>query len=292
MIRTIDTNLAGIAKVYEDVTEMTRLAVAHAKLYNNTPYNGEWVGRDDLTTWDKVDQATREPWQDGLFEVTNMVEEINQAVPAPRSIKRQRFWNEVQGDVEVNRVLTGNPMFMSETRRSPRSHVPQNVTVIFNVGNIGSWSATEIFWRGAAGIAAIDMLEKAGFNCEVWIYNLASDVFRYPTPNSLACCKVKSSGEPLDIDTMVTATSAWFFRTVIFELRKDDPDYSDGHTGKWVKGSSHDRVTGWDKYLEVENGVTPVFIPAVRTREAAVAAAKGMIARVTGQQTPSTSSTY
>lgn len=275
MFREVDNELLGICNRFDSIAEMTEMAVGHGKKYGTSPYNNEsWLGRGFPGGWKDVEHAMSNPWQDGLFEVQDMMEEIAREVPPPRKICRMANWNSINGDMEPIRALTGNPEYMREVRRSPRIHVPQNITVICNVGNTADWSYKDIFWRGAAGIAAVDLLEKAGYNCELWVYNLASHTFG--SRSSLCCCRVKRSGEPLDIDTAVNGTSAWFFRTVIFELRKADPAYT-GSKRHGVTGGSHDRLGGWEKYLDVENGVTPIRMPAVGSRETAILAAKGII---------------
>lgn len=278
-----DYELRGTARIYDDLTEMVDLAWKHGKEYGSSVNSGEWVGRE-LADWDAVKRAVAEPWDDALHEVRMMVEDLKGKVPPPEKITRSKAWSMHRGDVHVNRALTGEPYFLRTMSKRSKTNVPTNATVVCNVGNVGYWSYKDIFWRGAAAIAAVDLLEQANYRCEVWIYNLADYVNRAPgLSTSLCACRVKNAGDVLDIDHLVTATSAWFFRNVIFELRKTDPCY--GHSMSTVSGSSHARLNKWDKYFDIETGTTPVVMPAPRTRDAAVADAKQVIEQVvTGQK--------
>ncbi len=275
---TQDKELAGTARIYDDLTEMVKLAVDHGEHHGSSIHSGYWVGRE-LESWKAIAKAVTEPWADALFEVQQMIEELKSKVKPPEKIHRSKAWSMHRGTtVNVNRLLTGQPDFLRTMSRRPKSGVPTNCTIVCNVGNTADWSFKDIFWRGAAAIAAVDLLEGANYRCEVWVYNLARHVNEYPYPNSLCACRVKNSGDVVDIDHLVTATSAWFFRNVIFELRKTDPAYG---TSKWgVRGSSHAFLDKWDKYFDIDSGTTPVVMPAPRSREGAVEAAKAIIDRV------------
>lgn len=279
---TKDSELAGTARVYDDLTEMVTTAVRFGTEHGTRPYSGSWVGRE-FAGWADVQRAIGEPWADALYEVQQMVEEMKGKIKPPEKVTRTRAISMHRGSqVNVERAINGDPFFLRTMTKRKKSGVPTNATVICNVGNTGDWSYKDIFWRGAAAIAAVDLLEAANYRCEVWIYNLADYVNGYPFPTSLCACRVKSAGDVVDIDHLVTAMSAWFFRTVIFELRKTDPMYRGGVNS--VYGSSHARLGTWDKYFDIESGTTPVVMPAPRTRTAAIEAATNIIDRVVAGQ--------
>ena len=280
---TKDYELRGTARVYEDLTEMVTVAVRHGKEYGSRIHSGKWVGRE-LEDWAAVERAVTEPWDDALHEVRMMVEELKGKVKPPERVARRKVYSMHRGSqVNIDRALNGDPYCLKTMTKRKTSGVPTNATVVCNVGNTGDWSYKDIFWRGAAAIAAVDLLEQANYRCEVWVYNLARSVNEdWQLNNSLCACRVKNAGDVLDIDHLVTATSAWFFRNVIFELRKTDPCY--GRDKGWVRGSSHANLGSWDKYFDIESGTTPVVMPAPRSRDAAIAAAEQVIESVVSGQ--------
>lgn len=239
-----------------------------------------FMGRG-FDSWEEVVRAVKVPDdQDLLFEVSNMTEQVRKEVPPPKSRRRVRERSKVTGSLNLTRTLGGSPDVFDRTVRRNRSQ-SQHLTIVCNVGNTAAWTAAQIFWRGAAAIAAVDLLEAAGYSCEVWTYNNARDVYFDSSGiggTFLCACRVKAAGDVLDVPGMVVGTSAWFFRSVIFGARTCHPS----RTTWFGAGSSHPYLGGWVKYIDPAPGTSPVVMPAPRTRAAAVEAARKMVEQATG----------
>ncbi len=286
--------------LHEAVQEVAKHCKVTKGYRGNT---GEWEGRA-FGSWDEISKAFLEPWKDGLEKVNNMLDAIrNSGIEPPESVRRRNKWNEMSGEINIDRILMGEPEYMRQGVRR-NSSAPRNVAILCNVGNLGGYTADQIFWRGAAAIAAIDLLEEAGYQCEVWCWNHALNCFGYSSSYSpysrkkkygsrgayseeskeklnemhpqggdsfFFCAKLKECGDPVDLDRLTNGLSAWFFRTVIFGMRDVVKD------GAFGSGGSQHVIGKWLPKMDVSEGMTKVNVPSVFTEKEAVEAAKQIL---------------
>ncbi len=283
----------GTAVTTDFIHDTVQQVAAHCKANTSrSGRGGEWEGRTFEGGWDEVAKAFAEPWKEGIEKVDKMMEEILASdLEPPKSVRRKNRWDETDGEIDVDRVMVGEPEYMRRAFRSPQNG-PRNVAIMCNTGNTGGFTADQIFWRGAAAIAAVDMLEEAGYQCEVWVWNHAMGCFggssyggnrkgSYTSSTGgssfFFSAKLKDCGDPLDRDRLTNALSAWFFRTVIFGMRDVV------QSRRFGSGSSYPILGKWADHIDVTEGITKIEMGAPTNREAAIAAAKKVIEDVTGR---------
>src|SRR6185503_1976226 len=187
---TKDKELKGFAQVYSSVQELIESAEANDPK-ETCPYGyGSWG--ESFSGWKGVRNRWNNPWQEGLDKLRLISNEIMESQPPkPVSIRRQRRWSESDGEVDVDRALAGEYDFMKQSFRLKRPRV-KNVTILQNVGAIAIVSSSDLFWRSAACIIAIDLLEESGYSCEFWAYTNGNSRHydpQYPHNFSAVCLK-------------------------------------------------------------------------------------------------------
>lgn len=176
--------------------------------------NSSWVGRH-FDSWIDAQESANRTWADGLraFELAmNQLKE--EKVPEPKSLKRRAYWSEDDGDELCLDRLQRGLAFMRHTKRQHRPG-PISVTVLTNVSTSAGRSSADIIYRGVAAVCLTEILEKAGYRVELWSGNHVLS----PYDNGkhlLAAVRLKHGADPLDISTLINATSGWYFRTFFF----------------------------------------------------------------------------
>lgn len=235
---------------------------------NDQAFNGR-----GFSNWQELKAAFHAPWKEGLQTVEQMLEEVKTSLPAPKSRRRRARWSETDGDVEVDRVLHGDPDFYRLVRREV-SHGPSAVALLCNLDGQSSNTHESIFWRSAAAIASVDLLEEAGYACEVWLWCLGRDVYYEPYDKQFTCCQLKASGAAVDINNLVNSLSAWYLRTAVYG------SFAAAPTKLKSIGEALYDLGPWRKYLDVSEGVLELAMPAVFSRQQAIDCARAILQQV------------
>jgi len=247
-----------------------------------------WHGRTFENGIADLRLAFKRPDKDARHKVEEMIRDIRKELPTPTDIRRKRSWSSEDGDVDVDRAIRGDGEYMRDTKRAKRIS-PKNIAVVLNIGNTGMWTPEQIFFRGAAAVACVDLLEEAGYSCEVTVWNHAQSTHKYPYPSSFVACKVKDCHQIADIDMLTGATSAWFFRCVVMPMRdiinRDERyskfSYRGSHDYLSLTGSSHDYIGGFAKHLDVTEGIQLIRFKSSNNRNAIIQSAKKLLEAAT-----------
>ena len=205
-------SLAEAAARMDEAVKALGLSGSHMHLGNKSFTGRRFSGTAELK------QAVNEQWSEGVQRVDQMVADLERgALPRPRSRRRVRVWDEMSGDdICLDRLRSGEP-FWQTTQREQRVG-PSTITVLADVGcswKTGSW---DVLWRGAAAVAMTLILERAGYQVELWVYSCGQNVYMDGT-DLLVAVNLKRSGDPLDRVTLVNAVSAWVYRNILFALK-------------------------------------------------------------------------
>lgn len=275
MLHVVDKKLKGHAMVFAGPLEIIEEAKKgnERREFVNVRRNSKWGGSDDFRSWNDVLKALNDGWPEGVAVVQAMLEELrSMKLPQPKSRARKRRHSEEDGDVNCDRWMAGEPAFMSELRRENRRG-PTTVALLCNLDGCGSDTPQEVFWRGAAAAAAADLLEANDYQCEIWMWCLGGQVYSYPNAAQFTCCPMKEAGAPLDIDTMVSALSAWFLRVPLFGSFVT-AEHPRGY------GSMRSELGDWKKYMDISEGVLEIKMPIALTKKMAVEGAVDILNQV------------
>jgi hypothetical protein len=271
----VDAERGGTVFLADSALDVARYAGTPAT-HNHYRTEPDWAGHPGLTSVERTEACFLAPWPEGLDTVRAMADRLRHAVPEPRTIRRRPRWSDEDGEVDCERAIRGDEEYMRQSRRTA-SAGPSSVAVILQVGGAASRHHTELFWRGAAGAAVCELLEEAGYSCEVWCYqhtHSAAASWAVPRDGWIQW-RVKEAGDVLDMDTLAKSVSGWFFRSAILGTIAHIPFKVRRGYG-WTKDSSLTSKS-WFDYMDVSAGFRRFAIPTVYDFDAAVAGAVALL---------------
>lgn len=271
-----DKELKGYAMLFDGPLDV----VTHAKKANSganpffAPERQTWPGRRG-ETWADFDRFLHSPWNEAVAKIDSIVNVVRKYVKPPTNIRRRLRWDETDGEVDIDRLLGGDPEFYRRPKR-PRVHAPRNVALVANLesGKGGrSVNPSGLWFRSGVAIAVADMLEDAGYSCEVWIWNLGYYLFPPPHHRCFVAWKAKAAGAVVDKHAMADSMSYWFTTQAVQAVPAANP-VGIQTTAAYPKGAAvepNEGVTrvedvgmgGWIKYLDIGDDVQKVAVPMV-----------------------------
>lgn len=279
---THDAELQGYAMVFEGPMELAQqtakaqegLSPSHPGQLD--PKTGSYTNTSrKFNGWGDLVEAYAKPWEAGVKRVSEMLEELrNEHIEEPVSRLRKARWTDGDGEIDVDRVMRGTAEAYREVRRSTYKG-PTSIAVLCNSDAYAADSPESVFWRGAAAIACIDLLEANGYGCEVHLWCRGARVYEMQNTNQFTTCPIKQCDQPLDIDCMVNALSDWYLRLAIFGSFTTAAQA--GAKQRGIGWPLTHEIGPWEKYIDISANVAKVAIPAVKTREAAIRTAKQIL---------------
>lgn len=161
--------------------------------------NTGWSGSESFTKTASMAEArtlARDGWRDGAERARKLRDGITATIPqAPRLVRY-----DVAGTVpNVARHLAGNPMTMR--RPAPADTAARPIlTIVARFSASATVPASTMENQAAAIAAIVDILEGAGFLCEVIAHSRA--IGRGTTIGAEISTRLKAPGEPLNLGSM------------------------------------------------------------------------------------------
>ncbi len=179
-------------------------------LFENDP---RWVGRT-VRSITSLERMLKEPWEEGMRMFDKMLAEIDTHSFRPVSMRRRACWSPDEGDeINLDRLRAGQDFWRTSHRESTTGS--PLVTIGIGLATPGSKHWTECMWRAVAAVALTKLLEDAGYRVQllgVWrtsgVYNRRED------GGVCTAVELKRESDPLDLVTLVNATSGWCKRTL------------------------------------------------------------------------------
>lgn len=273
----IDHELGGHAMLYSGPLDL----IEHARKSNeNNPeallpkhkLNVFWPGRRG-NSWQEMEQFLHSPWQEGVEFIKGIVNRIKKAdLPQPKDVRRKGFWSEDDGEVDLDRVLVGEPAYLRNTRRQ-RVHSSTNIAIISNLdlARGSHCNPSGIWFRSGCSIALADILEELGYGVEIWTWQLGEYVYPEPDHACFIACSPKRFGEPVDYDALADTMSQWFTTKGIWGAMMANPVVQPLTPGVACECNYETLelekvgMKGWEKYLDLEHGTIPICIPMIQS---------------------------
>lgn len=278
---TKDTKLRGHAFSFDSPMDVIDSAERGYKISKRGNYLGSstnWTDKN-FESWNHLREVFLKPWKEGIETVEDMLNEIKaQELPRPKSRRRKARWSEDDGEIDIDRVMVGDADFYREVKREI-VHGPSNVLLLTNLDAYGNDTHSKIFWRGAAAIAAADLIEDAGYSVEIWVWCHGTRVYSGSCSQQFHAFPLKRAGEPIDIGTMINALSGWFLRTVLYNT------FADTTTKTIGTGGPNFELGGWRKYIDAgTDDMIEIQMPVAESKKEATECAKEMLADLLSQQ--------
>ena len=237
MLRHTTAKIGGTkhhVTVADSVKELTDAVAAKTKNKDRrvAELSESFLGRFFKDIGQACDAATQ-PWEDGIRMVADMTSELRKTVklPKPVSLKRQKMWSSEDGDeIDFDRLRAGEDFY--RTTKKKNSVKTKQLTVFIDTCANARRKAASLLWRGIAAITIARLLEDAGYRVAIMTYASATRGFESGKGHSVIVC-VKKMQDRINIGTLASAVSGWFFRSVGFEsynlIPRETPSYNLGH---------------------------------------------------------------
>jgi hypothetical protein len=152
--------------------------------------NGDFYGKD-TPTYESAVLKARTGWQQGANRVSEMRSRLNDAVQSLASAKAARMHYDVDGDwVDIGRVVVGDPECCGNWIHQGDDRSSKIVKIYANICVSAAVNRETIFARGAACLAAVDLIETLGRRVELH-----------------ACLGLSCAGRSAEIYTLVKEAS-------------------------------------------------------------------------------------
>ena len=200
--------------VYDSLTEFLDLIPDNQikEFIESRGLSTSFVGRDMSTN---AKRKAIEAYEHGLRVLDESRDEVRGIeLPRPKTRSRRARFDEFNGDeICLDRLRSGAPYWRTTRRESTTG--AQNLTIAIDIAANGAATSRSIAWRGVAGILIAELLESSGIRVELWAFERSARA--YTNGNDFTnLIKLKSADCPLDLVSLVNATSGWFFRSFGF----------------------------------------------------------------------------
>lgn len=185
--------------------------------------DGHWAEGPELVlpgtlrSYDRFLAACSRPWEKGIELVRRMVADLKKRkLPEPECIRRRPVFRPDRGDeVDNDRLRSGMDFWRSTHRPTVRG--PRVVTVMADASTSAAVPADQILWRGAAALALTDVLEKAGYRVDLWVYKNCKQLYLNGS-NGFLAVRLKGPDKPFNLAALAAGASGWFYRYAFFAM--------------------------------------------------------------------------
>ena len=179
---------------------------------------------DHTESYDAAIKLAQTGWRDGAKRVDALRRDLDDAVQTLVASKAANMVYGVEGDwVDVGRLVTGDPECCGSWVVQGDERNEKVVKIVANVSVSCAVNAETIFARGAACLAAVDIIEALGKRVELWIGLGLRDCGKRIETHVL----VKPASQPLELDRLsFVLCHASMLRRILFahmEINRHNP---------------------------------------------------------------------
>ncbi len=231
---------------------------------NDQPCSSREQGRDSWhgtgTFQEAADLANR-GWPDGLRRIKNTITIIERFMAQRQPRRELEYDIRGPGIIDFDRYIQGRPdsWVVWEDVDDQAGVSTQIVPIIYNVATSSGVSIDTMFYRGAAVVALIDILEHNNIRCDV---TLTSRV-NHRHEDYLFRVHIKKAGDVLDLDRMAYALChGAVLRRLMFSLFEEhitNLESSYGQPTTWHEDGAIN-LDGASLYINEEEDMVPWLI--------------------------------
>jgi hypothetical protein len=185
---------------------LQRAAIVPGRLKDPTSrrYSPSWHGTANFQQ--ALDLAGK-GWAEGAAKAAELRASIDHAVHDVINARSSSYTFDVSGEfVDVGRYLSGEPECFGTDSQEAGNNVRPVVKLCVNIAASGAVSPESLVVRGAAIVAAIDILEALGRRVEVWACK-GSESRKAGKAAYEIHVLVKRADQPLDVDRLAFAVA-------------------------------------------------------------------------------------
>jgi len=209
-----------LCRIYESVDEMAKYAGCVGIEHWQGLRSLKFVGHDFGGKPSEVLKRVAVGDSHGASTIEQMLSQaVTWNIEPPKSRRRRLVWSEDFGEeLSIDRIREGRPDFWRACHREIR-HAPVVESICIDMATPKDTAPRDVFWRGAAAIAAASLLEVSGRSIELWAFSSLLGMYQTDPKAAFIACRIKEPSQLMDVRNVATACSAWFYRTVNFTSR-------------------------------------------------------------------------
>ena len=166
-------------------------------------------------------------WEEGARKINEGVKKIKLKTQNKLSFKSE--YNVIGGNASVPRYLQGIPTNM--IKNSPVQKKTKIINVYKSAGYSSEYTADDVMKEAAKAVLIIDMIEKMGYRCNLFIVKYNNELHRTLLDKSQQTftfkIKIKDANERLNIKKMAFFLAhPDFQRRIVWRLYELHPDYN------------------------------------------------------------------
>lgn len=126
-----------------------------------------WAVGDDCKadTLQDVVQWLATGWPEGVKKMREALGDLK--MPKLADVRRRHLWRDSGDDISLEAMHAGKIERMFRTTKRRSIQVPPRLQIIVNTDANGNVTAEQLFWKGAAAIAFVEAVSKAGYQAAV-----------------------------------------------------------------------------------------------------------------------------
>jgi len=202
-------------RIFYDITELMEFGRVIGERGAGSIWKDYRATGEHFKKWEDVIARTQIGDPSLVTEVRKLIDEFEGSeTTEPVDVHRRPTYVEDGGDeVDLGR-LYGGQAFWRTLKRRPM-YGQQVKRLIIQMSTPGSRAFNELYWRGVVGVVVADLLEKAGYQVELWAMNPTKSTY-ISGKGHCSALLLKDANGPVDLDALCKAISAWFYRTFWF----------------------------------------------------------------------------
>lgn len=236
---------------YGSKAALDELMREHARLAQIHRFDAHWRanadGRYDNASWLGVENAGRlaEIVARGDAKLTDQVKKAHKkctslTLPMARSIKPVWADRHLTGTrVDVDALIRGAPRAWGRYERSKRTQGDRTIALYVTLAGNCGLTAAQISWAPVPALVVADLLEAAGYRCEIWGVSQS----RYRADDSITVrFPLKRAEDTLDLNTVARVCCPAVLRAITFSVEANQLAYRGISIGYGHGDCSGDRI--------------------------------------------------
>jgi hypothetical protein len=192
-------------KVFDTICDPNRIASGDAR----------WFG--GFSSKEEAARIIDGGWVEGTERSSGVSLSLQGTIEAVESIRRRPRWGDEGDMLCTDRALRGDWDVAFQSTGLLRTNGTRIVTIVGAFGGNCNRTAEQLFWNGIQIAVVSDLLEAAGYQCEV--IGMSNSFHSSDSVTGANCITAKRAGEPLRIDQIASIFAhAGVFRTFVFEM--------------------------------------------------------------------------
>jgi hypothetical protein len=182
-------------------------------------FSASFFGRAGLDSIEHTVKCCDEVWSEGIDTIERMERSLSDLIlerPVTRK-RRMRFDPDSGDEVCYDRLRAGQDFWRSTKRQITRGS--SCVAIVLDMTTPSRVKASDILWRGAAAIVLTKVLERSGRRVEIKSLSRSNVCYSGGVPNAMTIWTMKQTNEPLNISTLASAVSGWFYRSMVLRAK-------------------------------------------------------------------------